>query len=436
MELIRRAALTLGCSLAILAGAAHSRAVAGTLTTIYTFPHGVLPMTGVVPGPGGALYGATNSTIYELTQDARGAWHLTTVFNAGAAAIVGSSSALYAATNTGNTVFELTPPAKGATRWTGMILHRFTGGKDGAQPLGIALAPDGSVVGTTQLGGGAAACGSMNGVPTGCGTLFRIAKTDGKWVETIVHAFQAGADGAVPTDSPAFDPGGNLYVSTSEGGSAKPVADGRSPDDAAGGCGTIVVINHWEKFQADVKDFLASCSYTARLLFDPNGPDLFSKQNGPPPRAFPLAATETATQLLFTATGGGYQSKFCLNTSFGGCGSIALLAQPANGSVPWDLRIVHDFTGADGFNPYGALTQAGAGRAYGVASSDVGTCPAMGCGEVFTVAETPAGRWGFAVVYRFTTDAFPVPQLMPYKGRLLGTTTGYTSRGTVYELTP
>ncbi len=432
-----------GLAAALFAALAYSvttahLALAATLTTLYTFPHGVLPMTGVVPGPGGGLYGATNSTVYELTQDARGAWHFSTVFKAGAAAIVGSSNALYAATNTGNTVFELTPPAKGTTRWGGTIIHRFAGGKDGDQPLGIALAPDGSIVGTTQLGGGAAACGSMNGVPTGCGTLFRIAKTDGKWVETIVHAFQAGADGAIPTDSPSFDPAGNLYVSTTEGGSsaAAPSLDRRSPHDAANGCGTVIVINKWEKFQADVKDYMASCSYTARRLFDPNGADLweFSKGNGPPPRSFPFAAT--ATELLFTATGGGNQSKFCLNTSFGGCGSVALLVRPANGGVPWNLQIVHDFAGPDGFNPYGSLTPDGAGRAFGVAGSEIGNCPDSGCGEVFMVAESKTGSWYFAVVYRFTTDVFPVPQLTLYKGGLLGTTTGYTSQGTVYELTP
>jgi hypothetical protein len=65
---VGRAVAAATLSLLALANVAPSQAVASSLTTIYTFPHGVC---GVVAGPGGALYGATNSTIYELAPDAR-----------------------------------------------------------------------------------------------------------------------------------------------------------------------------------------------------------------------------------------------------------------------------------------------------------------------------------------------------------------------------
>jgi hypothetical protein len=402
-------------------------------------------MTGLVSGPGGALYGATNSTINSLTQDARGAWHEATIFNAGAATIVGTPRAIYAATNTGNTVFALTPPAKGTTRWTGTVLHDFRGGKDGSQPLGLALAPDGSLFGTTQLGGGSTVCGSQNGVATGCGTLFRLTESKGKWIETILHAFQGGKDGAIPVASPTFDAAGNLYVTTSEGGgsAAKAVLAApagprahRSPQDAAGGCGETLeffVLTGYLTYE-EVDDFCEVDDLIIRCLFPESEPYEFSSTASTDSAGRLPDAASIASELVVTATGGGDQSKFCLETSFGGCGAVALLTRPSNGKPPWKRTVLHEFSGPDGFSPMGYLTGDGPDRVFGVAGSAVGSCPDQGCGEIFTVAKA-GGRWGFGVAYRFTTDVFPVPQLTLYKGSLLGTTTGYVSRGTIYELT-
>ncbi len=363
MDLLRRIATAATLSLLYVVAVPPAGARATALTTLYTFPQHVLPMTGLVPGPGGALYGATNSTVYELTQDARGAWHETTIFNAGAATIVGSPAAIYAATNTGNTVFELTPPAKGATRWTGTVLHAFHGGKDGSQPLGLALAPDGSLFGTTQLGGGSSVCGSMNGVPTGCGTLFRLTKSKGKWIETILHAFQGGKDGAVPVASPTFDAAGNLYVTTSEGGTsaAKSALTApawatahRSPQDAAGGCGEVLEFFVFSGYLTyDEVDLLCAVYNFVKLFFPESEPYDFSSA-GPTASAgrFPFAAP-IAGELIFTTTGGGNQSKFCLGTSFYGCGAVALLTRPSSGKTPWTRTVLHEFAGPDGFNPTG-----------------------------------------------------------------------------------
>ena len=415
-----------------------SGARAAALTTIYNFPPHVLPMTGLVSGPGGALYGATTSTIYELTQDVRGAWHQATIFNAGAAVLVGSPAALYAATNTGNAVFELIPPVKGAARWTGTILHVFRGGKDGAQPLGLALAPDGSLFGTTQLGGGSAACGSLNGVPTGCGTLFRLTQSKGKWSETVVHAFQGGKDGAIPVASPTFDAAGNLYVATSEGAATAPgAASSRtSPRDASGGCGGLFQYYIFSgNLTIDELQFLCVVNILNRMRYPESEPFDFFNLTEPNLSERAPSATTIADELIFTAAGGGNQSKFCLGTSFGGCGAVAMVTRPSSGKPPWALTVLHEFSGPDGFNPMGYLTGDGADRVFGVAGSAIGSCKNQGCGEIFTLAKGPSG-WTWGVVYRFTTDVFPVPQLTLFKGKLLGTTTGYLTHGTIYELTP
>ena len=49
-----------------------------------------------------------------------------------------SSGALYGSNMLGGpsdngTIFKLTPPAPGSTRWTYTVLHTFTGGNDGGQ---------------------------------------------------------------------------------------------------------------------------------------------------------------------------------------------------------------------------------------------------------------------------------------------------------------
>jgi hypothetical protein len=422
-------------------------AEAASLTTIYKFAPSIWPMTGLVSGPGGALYGATNKTIYELVQETNGKWQEKTIFGTGAATLVGSTTALYAATNTGNTVFELDPPAKGSTVWKGTVLHVFKGDKDGSEPLGLALASDGSLYGTTQLGGGASACGSMNGVPTGCGTFFRLSKVNGKWVELLIHAFEAGADGANPVASPSFDAAGNVYLTTSAGGlkSAKLsgvapalISSYRSPRNAAPGCGDVIEFaiksGVQVQYQEDLED-LCDGIWKVRMAYPESEVwNSFAAGFKQTTSMFPFAATP-ADEVIFSTVGGGDQSEFCLETSFAGCGNVAEMSR-TSAAKPWEGKVLHEFSGSDGFGPSGALTADGSTKLYGVAGSAVGKCPNQGCGEVFVLNLGKTGWAWEGVLYRFTTDVFPVPQLTLYKGKLLGTTGGYNvSPGTVYELT-
>jgi hypothetical protein len=65
-------------------------------------------------------------------------------------------------------VFKLKPNSNGT--WTEQILHRFTGGADGAFPLDDTLVIDssGNVFGTAFNGGNFGIC------PAGCGVVFQI----------------------------------------------------------------------------------------------------------------------------------------------------------------------------------------------------------------------------------------------------------------------
>lgn len=441
MNLLWRVATATTVSILCVLGAFPRGASAATLTTIYRFPTGVWPMTGVVSGPGGALYGATNKTIYELVPDAAGHFQEKTILGAGAATLVGSATALYAATNTGNTVFELLPPAKGSALWKATVIHEFKGGKDGSQPRGLALAADGSLYGTTQLGGGATACGSNNGVPTGCGTFFRLSKVNGKWGEWLIHAFKGGADGAIPVASPSFDAAGNVYLTTSSGAVRTAKSSDFAPRDIADGCGEFATLEYQDSHGGTFDDYFEEVAACVILIYA-NGyyyPEsvMLPVEGAAPPSKMSPAAGARANELIFTTVGGGDGSSFCLATSFDGCGLVGELIRTSSTTKPWEGKVLHEFSGSDGFSPMGYLTPDGADRIYGVASSALGKCPDQGCGEIFALAYGKTGWAWDGVVYHFTTDAFPVSQLTLYKGKLLGTTSGYNiSLGTIYELTP
>lgn len=123
------------------------------------------------------------------------------------------------------TVFELSPNADGS--WTESILYNFCsigGCPDGAVPkAGLVFDAAGNLYGTT-IGGGAFNCQSSQG---GCGTAFELSPpppSGGPWTETVLYNFctdgLAGGcqDGAEPTSQLTIDAHGNLYGTTTTGG--------------------------------------------------------------------------------------------------------------------------------------------------------------------------------------------------------------------------
>jgi len=99
-------------------------------------------------------------------------------------------------------------------------LYSFTGGNDGAQPRSrVIIGPDGSLYGTTFIGGGAG-CGGQ-----GCGTVFKVSPSPSSckaalcsWMETVLFRFTGGTDGGQPLGDLVFDQAGNIYGTTQEGG--------------------------------------------------------------------------------------------------------------------------------------------------------------------------------------------------------------------------
>lgn len=117
-------------------------------------------------------------------------------------------------------VYKLTHRASG---WMFTRLYTFQGGMDGASPVGgLVFGPDGALYGTTAYGGGGP-CTSGNF--TGCGTVFRLTPrptacptSSCPWNETILYRFQSFGDAAIPWSALTFDPAGNIYGTTLDGG--------------------------------------------------------------------------------------------------------------------------------------------------------------------------------------------------------------------------
>jgi len=91
------------------------------------------------------------------------------------------------------------------------VLYSFTGGTDGANPWsGVIRDGEGNLYGTTSRGGHLAGCSG-----SGCGTVFRLSKTN---EEIVLYSFKLGTDGGVPQAGVIRDAEGNLYGTTSGGG--------------------------------------------------------------------------------------------------------------------------------------------------------------------------------------------------------------------------
>jgi uncharacterized repeat protein (TIGR03803 family) len=181
---------------------------------------------GVILDAAGNIYGTTygggahsEGTVFEITRDGTG-WteKILYSFNSGTpdgqlpqgGVIFDSAGNLYGTTTQGGmgwgTIFELTPGARGI--WTEQILHSFSG-TDGAVPLaGLTIDADGSLYGTT-VGGG----------PNFIGTVFELQRAGAGWTETVLHSFSNdGTDGYNPYAGVILDAAGNLYGTTTAGG--------------------------------------------------------------------------------------------------------------------------------------------------------------------------------------------------------------------------
>ena len=189
-----------------------------TYQRIYSAP----TSSGLTMDAAGNIYGATSSTVFELSPNGNGGWNPTIIHTfaghpydgtvAEGTPVLDQFGSLYGTTYGGGvynhgTVYVLSPEQNG--EWTEKILYSFPGGKNGANPAaGIVFDPAGNIYGTTALGG------------SSHGTVFELAALGSSHYQHIVLWTFNGTDGEGPLGSLILDNLSNLYGTTNSGGSS------------------------------------------------------------------------------------------------------------------------------------------------------------------------------------------------------------------------
>ena len=358
------------------------------------------PFSGLIFDGAGNLYGTTSSggstgvggTVFELSPGAGGTWTEQVLHSFGsgtdgkrplAGVIFDAAGNLYGTTNLGGTsasgtVFELTPAGGGT--WTEKVLWSFGTGTDGNGPqAGLIFDAAGNLYGTTFQGG-----------TYTYGTVFELSPgAGGTWTEKVLHSFdQNGTDGAFPAAALIFDAAGNLYGTTSGGGTSN--------------AGTVFELTP-----------AGGGSWTEKVLHN-----FGSGTDGSYPQA----------GLVFDAAGNLYGTTYEGGTY--GLGTAFELT-PAGGGT-WTEQVLHNFgNSTDGANPQAGLIFDDAGNLYSTTYSG----GSYGGGTVFRL-----NAQGETLLFSFsgTDGANPFAGLIfDGAGNLYGTTWlgGTQSEGTAFELT-
>jgi uncharacterized repeat protein (TIGR03803 family) len=477
-----------------------------TLSSVYYFPvagNARYPLGGVtVDSTSGNIFGVTfasgdaqaSGTVFQLSRSSNGTWQESVIYEFpqidGVAPlgnlITDSSGNLYGVASSpgpnGNSdsnqayncgaVFRLSPAANGG--WQYDILYQFPviqllgQCQGGSGPTGLVPDSNGNLYGTTESGGSGVAflgggqdgiayklspsatlpwtittiynfgssytdgilpldkliidkAGNLYGTTTqggtglqcgnGCGTVFELSpQPDGTWTEKQLYLFTGGSDGGLPQAGLVLDDLGNLYGTTLSGGNIK---------CSNNGCGVVF-----------------------KLTPNANGTrteSVIHSFNGSADGADPLSG------LIFDSAGNLYGTASAGGTLNGG----TVFELTPNGLGAWTESTLYNFQGGsnDGANPDSYLSFDSAGNLYGTTvSGGVLNCEyyfEYGCGALFKLTPGSGGEWSESIVHFFGGSISDGVQplsgvLIDSSGNLFGATTGgpgNNSGGTVYEIT-
>jgi len=109
-------------------------------------------------------------------------------------------------------LFILLATAIAAQAQTFQVLHNFTGGRDGANPLdGVTIDRNGNLYGTASAGGNQVyGCDNFYGT-TGCGSVFELERSGSGWILRPLYDFDGGNDFGNPSIGVVLGPDGALY---------------------------------------------------------------------------------------------------------------------------------------------------------------------------------------------------------------------------------
>jgi uncharacterized repeat protein (TIGR03803 family) len=231
---------------------------------------------------------------------------------------------------------------------------------DGKLPQGgMVFDKAGNLYGTTYHGGKSSE-----------GVVFKLASNaDGSWTRTVLLNF-SGLDGQWPDSPLTIDEAGNLYGTTTFGGTA-------------GGYGVV--------FQLVPN---SNGTWTENVLHSFNGTDGYD----------PLSSVifDQAGNLYGTTIGGG---NLVCGLDFNGCGVLYKLTPNSDGS--WSESTIHAFCSQqgcrDGWWPHGNLIFDQAGNLYG--TTEAACSPnhgSNGCpGAVYKLSPNADGSWSESVLHHF-----------------------------------
>jgi len=303
------------------------------------------------------------------------------------------------------------------------VLYNFAGEADGGDPYASLIRDSaGNLYGTADYGGTAFA-----------GAVFKVTP-DG--TETVLYSFSGGTDGAQPFSALVRDKVGNLYGTTTMGGSAN--AGVVFKVDASG-------------TESVLHNFLGGSdgtTPTGGLLADKAGNFYGTASQGGTANAgvlFEISA-KGKYSILHSFTGAANDGKYPTYTSLlsdkkGSLYGVTEEGGAANGGILYklskkgQLTILHSFMGgaADGCNVLGVPFMDGKGNFYGTTSS----CGTSSLGTVWKVSANGTET----VLHSFaggTSDGeYPLAGvIVDGKGNVYGNTEtgGASNFGTVYEI--
>ena len=103
------------------------------------------------------------------------------------------------------------------------VIHEFKGGNDGARPTAGVTVGTDGGVYGTTSNGGDPQCNDGGG----CGTVFKLSANGGKWTEHVLHVFEDDAtDGGMPGSALLLEPSGDLFGTTEFGGPGPGIGEG------------------------------------------------------------------------------------------------------------------------------------------------------------------------------------------------------------------
>jgi len=285
---------------------------------------------------------------------------------------------------------------------TEKVLHNFVELGHGAHPQASLIADA-----TGNLYGTTSAGGTFNH-----GSVFKVSHgLDGKWMQSVLYSFGAiPNDGIQPEASLVMDASGNLYGTTYTGGGG------------AYSSGTVFELTPRGNGQWSEKVLYNFCSVTGCADgASPSGPVIF----------------DSVGNLYGTIGYGGSNDN----------GAVFELTL-ASGGV-WTERILYSFTGGpDGALPAAGLILDQQGNLYGTAvtggdlSCDSSNDPPYGCGTVFKLTHQANDNWIQTVLFTFTgnSDTWSGPVggvISDSRGNLYGMSgNSGASFGSIFELVP